>query len=89
VIRMLSLLFRIVLVLFVVRLSLRAAVSLFAPRRTPPVPGGSSVDLVRDRVCNTFLPRSRAITATIAGHEEHFCSSACAQRALSESAGQA
>ena len=46
------------------------------------------MDLVRDRVCNTFVPRSRAQTAVIAGHEEHFCSPACAQRALAESASR-
>lgn len=84
----LGVLFRVVLVLFLVRLSLRAAVQLFAPKR-PTVRDAGGVDLVRDRVCNTFLPRGRAVTASIGGREEHFCSSACAQRALSESAGQA
>ena len=84
----LGVLLRVVLVLFVVRLSLRAAVQLFGPKR-PTVRDAGSVDLVRDRICNTFLPRGRAITASIGGHEEHFCSSACARRALSESAGQA
>jgi len=38
-------------------------------------------DLVRDRVCNTFLPRDRAIHALVNGHEEHFCSTACRDRA--------
>lgn len=41
-----------------------------------------SRDLVRDRVCNTFLPRDRALTATVRGHEEHFCSAACRDQAL-------
>lgn len=83
---LLGVILRVVLVLFLVRLSLRAAVQLFGPRRAP-VP--SEVDLVRDRVCNTFLPRGRAIRTIIHGREEHFCSAACAQRALSESAGRA
>jgi hypothetical protein len=39
-------------------------------------------DLVRDRVCNTFVLRERAVLARIAGHEEHFCSAACRDRAL-------
>ena len=39
-------------------------------------------DLVRDRVCNTFLPRDRAIHALVNGHEEHFCSTACRDQAL-------
>ena len=41
-----------------------------------------SRDLVRDRVCNTFLPRDRALTVTVRGHEEHFCSAACRDQAL-------
>jgi hypothetical protein len=41
-----------------------------------------SQELVRDRVCNTFLPRDRALTATVGGHEEHFCSAACRDQAL-------
>ena len=41
-----------------------------------------SRDLVRDRVCNTFLPRDRALTAMVRGHEEHFCSTACRDQAL-------
>ena len=87
----LGVLFRIVLVLFVVRLGLRAAVQLLGPRRAPsPSPTRDlAVDLVRDRVCNTFLPRARAIHALVGGVEEHFCSTTCAQRALAESTGRA
>ena len=39
-------------------------------------------ELVRDRVCNTFLPKERALTAVVHGHEEHFCSAACRDQAL-------
>lgn len=46
-----------------------------------------SRELVRDRVCNTFVPRDRALTATVRGHEEHFCSVACRDRALIQPAG--
>jgi len=38
--------------------------------------------MVRDRVCNTFLPRARAVTALVGGREMHFCSAACRDRAL-------
>jgi hypothetical protein len=41
-----------------------------------------SRELVRDRVCNTFLPRDRALSAMVRGHEEHFCSAACRDQAL-------
>ena len=37
---------------------------------------------MRDRVCNTFVPRSRAVAAVVDGVEEHFCSAACRDRAL-------
>jgi hypothetical protein len=39
-------------------------------------------ELVRDRVCNTFLPKDRALRAVVNGHEEHFCSAACRDQAL-------
>jgi hypothetical protein len=72
---------RVVTVLFVIRLVGRLAVELFAtPAARRPEP--RDTELVRDLVCNTFLPRSRALHATIGGQERHFCSPACAQRAL-------
>jgi len=77
---------RILLILFVVRLVARAVASVFRPsRRTRDTPKMAGVDLVRDRVCNTFLPRERAIRTVIAGHEEHFCSASCRDRALAGS----
>lgn len=48
------------------------------PAAAPPQVAES---LVRDRVCNTFVPKSRALRAVIAGHEEYFCSAACRDRA--------
>jgi len=79
---------RFVLLLFLVRLVVRAVARLLAPAQRPPAAGGAGtagrVPLVRDRVCNTFLPRGRALTARVAGREEHFCSEACRERALRE-----
>jgi hypothetical protein len=37
--------------------------------------------MVRDRVCDTFLPRSRALMAVVDGREQHFCSPECRERA--------
>ena len=69
---------RALVVLFVVRLGLR----LFASARRPsPAAPGVPTDLVRDRVCNTFVPRDRALAVTRAGRTEHFCSAACRERA--------
>jgi hypothetical protein len=41
-----------------------------------------ATDLVRDRVCNTFLPREHALLARIGGRDEHFCSTVCRDKAL-------
>lgn len=39
-------------------------------------------DLVLDQVCHTYVPRSGALHARVAGREESFCSAACRDRAL-------
>lgn len=33
--------------------------------------------MVRDRVCNTFLPRSRALRVRHDGEDHYFCSESC------------
>jgi YHS domain-containing protein len=33
--------------------------------------------MVRDRICQTFLPRSRALVTRIGTREHYFCSEAC------------
>jgi len=71
---------RIVLVLMAVRLVLRFLAAVVhgyqsAPRAAP------ATDMVRDRVCDTFLPRSRALVAMVDGREQHFCSVECRDRA--------
>ena len=38
--------------------------------------------MVRDRVCDTFLPRGRALKARRGGEDHYFCSSACRQAFL-------
>ena len=80
-VRLFVIAFRVLLVLLALRLIGRAVAALRRPR--PDAAGGSrsSEDLVRDRVCNTFLPRERAIRAMVGGREEHFCSAACRERA--------
>jgi hypothetical protein len=50
-------------------------------RGAAPVTGPRDLDLVRDRVCNTYLPRERALVAVVDGRTEHFCSAACRDRA--------
>jgi hypothetical protein len=75
--------------LLLVRLVARALAGFFRPRRAPAMPRTeppsqvAASELVRDRVCNTFLPRDRALSATVGGQLEYFCSAACRDRALS------
>jgi len=79
---------RALLLLFLVRLALRLLAQWLQPPRPPQTaPARPDRELVRDRVCNTFLPRGRALVATVAGRDEHFCSVACRDRALAEGAG--
>lgn len=87
--RLLVFALRVLAVLYLLRLLLRWLAGLARPS-VPRTPGGGErqigADLVRDRVCNTFLPRDRAVRAVVAGHEEHFCSVACRDRALAAGA---
>ena len=78
---------RFVIALFLVRIALRFVAGVIEGLRTPPPAGVSGVDMVRDRVCNTFLPRERAVKAIVGGREMHFCSAACRDRALALTAG--
>ncbi len=82
--QLLAIVFRFLLALLLVRLGLRALSSWLGPRAAsgPGRPSPAPEDLVRDRICNTFLPRSRALRAVVGGREEHFCSTACRDRAL-------
>ena len=71
---------RIVVVLLILRTVLRFVAAVVqgyqgAPRREP------ATDMVRDRVCDTFVPRSRALMAVVDGRDQYFCSPECRERA--------
>ena len=38
--------------------------------------------MVRDRVCNTFLPRTSALAERVGGETHYFCSESCRLRFL-------
>ncbi len=40
-------------------------------------PARKTGSLVRDRVCNTYLPKARALTESRGGEEHFFCSERC------------
>jgi hypothetical protein len=76
------------IVLYFVRLVSRSIGRLFGPGSSVPRSAGArrphprqAEDLVHDRICNTYVPRSRALTAKVGQREEHFCSEACLERA--------
>jgi hypothetical protein len=75
-------------ILFFVRLVTRSVGQLFGAggsvRRSGDArrsSSGRAEDLVRDRICNTYVPRTRALAEVIEGREEHFCSEACRDKA--------
>lgn len=76
-----TLIVRVLLVLLVVRLVGRFVAAAIRGYRGE-APRTETDELVRDRVCNTFLPRTRAVLGTIDGREEPFCSISCRDRAL-------
>jgi hypothetical protein len=90
--KMLVYLLRFLLVLIFVRLLFRFIGGLIRGYQQANQRGNApstGVPLVRDRVCNTFLPGDRALRAVIAGHEEFFCSPACRDRALAAASSSA
>ena len=76
--------------LFLLRLVVRTVARAFSP--APPRPRAAAApprpqvrapeDLVLDRVCRTYLPLSRTVTARVSGRDEHFCSETGRAKAL-------
>ncbi len=85
---MLGYLLRALLVLFLLRMLFRFVGGLLRGLADAgrPAPGGSAppvgVALVHDLVCDTYIPRNRALTALIDGEERYFCSEGCRKNAL-------
>jgi uncharacterized protein len=70
---------RILLLLLVLRLLFRFIMGLvegLAPEGSR-TGGRSAVPLVRDPVCGTYVPRTRALTLAASGRTEFFCSEEC------------
>ena len=85
--RVLGLIVRIVLILFIIRMIVMFFRGLGAAPRRAPVPPGRTPEriggeLVRDSQCGTYVARSNAIGALIAGKMEYFCSTKCRDQAL-------
>ena len=72
---------RIVVVLLIVRFFLRFLAAVVQGYQGAPPRVPAATDMVRDRVCDTFVPRSRALMAVVDGREQYFCSPECRDRA--------
>ena len=71
---------RIVVVLLIVRFVLRFVAAVVQGYQGAPRPEPAT-EMVRDRVCDTFVPRSRALMAVVDGRDQYFCSPECRERA--------
>jgi hypothetical protein len=77
---------RFLIALFFLRLIVHTVADLLRSRGPRKKPRAADAELVRDRICNTYVPRAAAVVARVGGREESFCSPACRDRALSEMA---
>lgn len=50
---------------------------------------GGATQLVRDRVCNTYIPRDRALTLGSGEETRYYCSKECCSRDRARSGGGA
>jgi YHS domain-containing protein len=59
-----------------------------SPSRRPAGPSRLPAEdtMVRDRICNTFVPRRRALVERRGGEESYFCSERCRRAFLERSA---
>jgi hypothetical protein len=84
--QLLALVLRAAFVLVLLRLLLRFVAAVVRGYRGADGPArgpaAGAADLVRDRVCNTFVPKGRALRAVVAGESQYFCSAACRDAAL-------
>ena len=75
---------RFLIVLFFLRLVVHAVAAVLKSLKPRPARPAADAELVRDRMCNTYLPRRAALVARVGGREESFCSAGCRDRALAE-----
>ena len=69
------------LVYLIVRASVNAFLSgLRGPGRAVPARRVGNDELVKDPVCETYIPRRKAITRGSGSEARYFCSAACAER---------
>jgi YHS domain-containing protein len=80
VLRYLALAVVALLVFLILRASLAAFVAGLQGARAPGRRPSLRDDLVKDPVCETYLPRRKAIARSAAGTTRYFCSVDCAEK---------
>jgi uncharacterized protein len=74
---LISWILRILLLLLVIRLVMRFVEGLMRGLREPARPQPTGGRLVRDPVCGTFVPETRALSSRAGDDVFFFCSEAC------------
>ncbi|MEN6309950.1 MAG: PP0621 family protein [Acidobacteriota bacterium] len=76
-------LFRLVLIFLVIYIAyflFRVYRSLTQPRKKPDAPRQIQGEMVKDDVCNTYIPKDEAIREIRDGREVFFCSEECRRK---------
>jgi len=68
---------------WLLRRLVRGAIGRTTPSTRSRTPERKDEILVRDRVCNTYLPRSRALSLEVDNERHFFCSERCRSSFLS------
>jgi uncharacterized protein len=78
-------LFRIIiyaLIAYVIYLVIKSYQSLKKSKKASQKPNSKPGIMVKDEVCNTYLPKEEAIKEIYKGKEYYFCSNECRQKFL-------
>jgi len=78
-------LFRIIiyaLIAYVIYLAIKSYQSLKKSKKAPQKPNSKPGIMVKDEICNTYLPKEEAIKEIYKGKEYYFCSNECRQKFL-------
>jgi YHS domain-containing protein len=70
------------LIAYLIYIAVKFYQSLKKPKKTSPKPNSKPGIMVKDEVCNTYLPKEDAIKEVYKGKEYYFCSDECRQKFL-------
>jgi len=70
------------LIAYLIYIAVKFYQSLKKPKKFSQKPGSKPGIMVKDEVCNTYLPREDAIKEVHRGKEYYFCSNECRKKFL-------